>query len=115
MVRRRAMGALAERIAALESGAEERGKMVDGVRESVVSLETRMDRRFESLEIKMDRRFEGLEARMDRRFETSEAKMDHRFETMDAKMSRQFLWLVGIQVTTLATIVAAVVAAFVKR
>jgi hypothetical protein len=51
--------------------------MLDGIREALVSLEARMDRRFEGL---------------------------------DQKLSRHFMWLVGIQVTTLAAIVAALAA-----
>jgi hypothetical protein len=31
-------------------------------------------------------------------------------DSLDSKVSRQFMWLVGIQVTTLAAIVAALVA-----
>jgi len=31
-------------------------------------------------------------------------------QSLDAKVSRQFMWLVGIQVTTLAAIVAALLA-----
>ncbi len=55
-----------------------------------------------------------LEQRTDARFDA----VDRRFETLDAKMSRQFMWLVGIQVTTLAAVVttlAAVVAALISR
>lgn len=47
-----------------------------------------------------------------------EQRMDARFETLDGKMSRQFMWLVGIQVTTLAAIMttlAAIVIAVIPR
>ncbi len=43
----------------------------------------------------IDRRFEGVERRLD---------------AVDEKLSRSFVWLVGVQVTTLAAIVAALVA-----
>jgi len=72
--------------------------MLDGIREAIVHLEQRMDRRFELLEQRsaaIDQRFVGL---------------DQRIDNLDAKVSRQFMWLVGIQVTTLAAIVAALVA-----
>ena len=62
---------------------------VNGVRDSVSSLEARMDRRFEGI--------------------------DRRLDAIDDKLSRQFLWLVGIQVTTLATIVVVVLAVVIAR
>ena len=62
--------------------------MQAGIREAVVALEARMDRRFEAV----DRCFERVEQRLD---------------ALDAKFSRYLLWLVGLQVTTLAAMVAA--------
>jgi hypothetical protein len=47
-----------------------------------------------------------------------EQRTDARFDALDAKMSRQFMWLVGIQVTTLVAVVTAltaVVAALISR
>lgn len=44
-----------------------------------------------------------LEQRMDSRFET----LDRRVDVLDGKVSRQFMWLVGIQITTLVAIVVA--------
>ena len=46
-----------------------------------------------------------LEQRTDARFDA----VDRRFEALDDKMSRQFTWLVGIQITTLVAIVAALI------
>ena len=50
----------------------------------------------------MDARFDLV----DRRFES----VDRRFESMDDKISRQFIWVVGVQVTTLVAIVGALLA-----
>lgn len=86
------MAGVEERVAYLEGRVEDHSHMVNGIREALVSLEARMDRRFEAI----DRRFETI----DRRFEA----IDQRFETLDAKISRQFVWLVGIQVTTLVAV-----------
>jgi len=89
---------LDERVAFLEGRVVEHSHMLDGIREAIVHLEQRMDRRFELLEQRfaaIDQRFVGL---------------DQRIDNLDAKVSRQFMWLVGIQMTTLAAIVAALVA-----
>jgi hypothetical protein len=66
---------------------EEHSKSVDGVREALVSLEARVDARFESV----DRRFEAV----DRRFDGVERRID----ALDVMVGRQFVWTVGIQVT----------------
>ena len=47
-----------------------------------------------------------LEQRMDARFEA----VDRRFDALDGKMSRQFMWLVGLHVTTLVAIVTTLAA-----
>jgi hypothetical protein len=85
------MASVEERLAYLEGRVEDHSQMVNGIREALASLETRMDRRFEQI----DRRFEQI----DRRFE----QVDQRFDALDAKMSRQFVWLVGAVVTVALT------------
>ena len=86
--------------------------MLDGIRDAIVHLEQRMDRRFELLE----QRFTGIEQRfigIDQRFAAIDqrlAGMDERIGSLDVKVSRQFMWLVGMHVTTLVAIVAALVA-----
>lgn len=89
------MPSVEERIAFLEGRVEEHSSGISGIREALVHLEERMDRRFESIDARfqaVDHRFEGMERRLD---------------GLDDKMSRHFVWLVGVQVTTLAAIVAA--------
>ena len=82
------MPTLEERVAYLEGRVTEHSKAMDGIREALVSLEARIDARFES----MDRRVERVERRLD---------------SLDDKVSRYFVWMIGAQVTTLAAIVAA--------
>ena len=36
-------------------------------------------------------------------------RLEERMDALDSKMSHQFMWLVGIQVTTLVTVVAALI------
>lgn len=79
--------------------------MLNSIRDTIVNLEQRMDRRFDAIEQRMDRRFEAI----DQRFATVDQKIDKRFGDLDMKMSRQFMWLAGMQVTTLAAVLAALV------
>jgi predicted nucleic acid-binding Zn-ribbon protein len=108
-----AMATLEERVAYLEGQVSEHSHTLIEIRDSVRHLEQRFDARFEQLE----RRFEQLEGRCDtrfdqleRRFETRFDVSDRRFEALDDKVARHFTWLVGIQVTTLAAIVGALLA-----
>jgi hypothetical protein len=66
------------------------------LREAVGRFEARVDRRFESV----DRRFDAIERKIDR---------------IDDRMSRQFMWLVGLQMTTLIAVVGALTAALATR
>jgi hypothetical protein len=88
-------GTLEERVAYLEGQVSERSHALLEVRDAIRSLEHRIDGRFEGV----DRRFDAV----DRRFDT----MDRRIDALDDTVSRQFVWLVGIQVTTLVAIVSA--------
>lgn len=100
---------LEERVAFLEGKVEEHSRTLDGVREAVVQLEQRMDRRFEGV----DRRFEALDRRfeaLERRLDGLDQKLDQRTDALDQKISRQFVWLVGVQVTTLVALVGALLA-----
>jgi len=89
------METLEERVAYLEGKMEEHSLAFTSLRDSITDLGQRMAACFEAV----DRRFQAI----DRRFET----IDRKFELMDDKMSRHFLWLVGIQVTTLIAVVGA--------
>ena len=81
-----------ERVAFLEGRVEEHSQMVNGIRDALTSLEARMDRRFEQFETRVDQRFVQVDARID---------------ALDGKVSRQFVWLVGLHVTSLITVMAA--------
>ena len=110
------MATLEERVAYLEGQVSEHSHTLIEIRDSIRQLERRfdarfeaIDRRFENLERSIDARFDGVDRRfdiIDRRFEA----VDRRIDGLDDKMSRQFVWLVGIQVTTLVAIVGALLA-----
>jgi hypothetical protein len=91
-----------ERVAYIEGQVSEQSHAMVEVREAVRMLEHRVDGRFEA----MDWRFEAIDRRfeaVDRRFDT----VDRRIDALDEKLSRYFVWLVGLQVTTLVAIVGA--------
>ena len=101
-----------ERVAFVEGRMEEQAVIISEFRQSMVALEERLDRRFEHIEA----RFMQIEARftqIDARFLQIDARFTHidgRFDALDAKMSRQFVWLVGLFVTTALAMVGAVMA-----
>jgi predicted nucleic acid-binding Zn-ribbon protein len=84
-----------ERVACIEGQVSEHTHALTDVRDAVQSLE----RQVQSLEHQMDARFEAV----DRRFDS----VERRIHVLDEKVSRQFVWLVGLQVTTLAATVGA--------
>jgi uncharacterized coiled-coil protein SlyX len=92
------MPTLEERVAYLEGQVSEQSHALIEVRDALRHFEQRVDARFEGV----DRRFEAI----DRRFDT----VDRRIDALDDKVSQQFVWLVGIQVTTLIAIVGALLA-----
>ena len=103
------MPTIDDRVALLERQVSE----ILPLRDAVTHLEHRMDASFQAVDRRfeaVDRRFEAIDRRfdtVDRRLDGLDDKMSRQFETVHDRMSRQFMWLVGIQVTTLAAIVAA--------
>ncbi len=94
-----------ERVAFLEGRVVEQSNTLGGIRETMASLENRLERRLESLEQSLSQRLQALEASVSQRFE----RVDQRFDALDTKMSRQFMWLAGMLLTTLVAVVAALV------
>ena len=108
------MATVDERVAFLEGRVNEQGQMINGIRDALVSLEERMDRRFEGI----DRRFESLEQRLnalDRKMDTALATTNQRMDAGVAAQDHRFAWLVGIQLTTTAAVVGTLLAALLMR
>jgi uncharacterized coiled-coil protein SlyX len=99
------MRAVDERLSYLEGRSREQQVMVDGLGQEVANLRTDMNRGFEAV----DRRFEAVDRRfeaIDRRFDG----LDRKMEILDDRVGRQFVWLVGVQVMTLAAVVTSLAA-----
>ena len=127
------MATVDERVAFLEGRVNEQSLMINGIREALVSLEQRMDRRFESIEQrlnaldqKVDAGFAAMNLRMDTALATLDQKidaglaavnqkMDAGFAALDRKIDHRFAWVVGIQLTTTVAVVGTVLAALLAR
>ena len=116
------MATVDERVAFLEGRVNEQSQMINGIREAIVSLEERMDRRFESIEQRLntlDRKIDvGLAAvnqKIDAGLAALDQKMDAGFAALDRKIDHRFAWVVGIQLTTTVAVVGAVLAALLAR
>ena len=89
------METVEERLMVVEHKVAENARRIDGLREAIVELGERMDRRFEGMEQRFDRRFEAI---------------DRRFEQVEQNLSTHFRWIVGIQMTTLIAMIGAIAA-----
>jgi tetrahydromethanopterin S-methyltransferase subunit B len=68
----------------------------------------RVEERVAHLEGQVNELSQGL-AEVKETMRHFQQRVDARFDTLDDKVSRQFMWLVGIQITTLVAIVAALI------
>jgi len=92
------MATLEERVAYIEGQMAEQSHAFLAMRESLKEIGQRIDRVEQRID-RVEQRIDRIEQRIDR--------IEHRIDALDEKMSRQFLWLVGIQVTTLVAVVGA--------
>jgi hypothetical protein len=112
------VGAVEERIAAVESSVGEHSLMISGIHQAIVSLERRMDQQFAGVDQRftaVDQRFTALEQRLDQRFTALEQRLDQRFTAFDSKMSRQFQWIIGLQMTAFVAMIATLFSALLAR
>ena len=114
------MSTLDERVTAVEGKVEEHSGGFGDLRGLISRLDEKIDRRIDAI----DRRIDGLDEKIDRRIDALDQKVDRfreelaaridgqtaRIDRLDQKFSRHFLWLLGVQVTTLIAIVGALVA-----
>jgi len=104
------MATLEERVAYIEGQMAEQSHAFLAMRELLKEIGQRIDRVDQRID-RVDQRLDRLEQRMEARFEAVDRRfetIDHRFIAIEEKMSRQFLWIVGIQITTLIAVVGAV-------
>jgi chromosome segregation ATPase len=103
----------------LDKGMERLDQRMDGLDQRMDGLDQRMDgldQRMDGLDQRMDRldgRIDRLDGRIDRldgRIDSQGQRTEQVYESLNDKMSRQFLWLVGIQVTTLLVIISTILA-----
>jgi len=121
-------GTLEERIAYLEGKIEEQSRGYGEIREAIqhlgeriTSLDQKLDRFREELSSRIDALDQRLSGRIDAlggRVDALDQKVDRfrdelsgRIDALDQKVSRHFVWMVGIQITILVTVVGVLAAA----
>ena len=115
-----------ERVTVLEVHFKAQLAALQDIKDSVTSLERRMNQRFDEVERRfqqVDHRFEQIDRRfeqIDRRFEQVDRRfeqIDRRFESTDRRfeaVDQRFLWLIGIQIATLLAVVGFAVSVVTK-
>ena len=112
------MATVEARVSAVEVRVEEQGRSLGDLRELIVALDQKIDRRFDAIDRRfdaIDQRFEQVDRRFDaieRRFEQGDRRfesLDHRIEVLDLKVTRQFMWVVGVQLGALGAFTAALI------
>ncbi len=121
-------GTLEERVAYLEGKVEEQSRGYGEIREAIqhlgeriTSLDQKLDRFREELSSRIDALDQRLSGRIDAlggRVDALDQKVDRfrdelsaRIDALDQKVSRHFVWMVGIQITILVTVVGVLAAA----
>ncbi|MGR3294325.1 MAG: hypothetical protein ACUZ9M_09960 [Candidatus Scalindua sp.] len=111
---------LEERVAYLEGKVEEHSKGLEDIKDLIISLDQKFDRRMDALDQKFDSRIDAFDQKFDRRIDALDQKidsrgdslnqrinnLDQRIEHLDQKFSKYFLWIIGIQVTIFLSIIA---------
>lgn len=104
------MTTIEERVAYVEGRLAEQSEMFVDLRTGLSNLAGRVDQ----IEQSMNRRFDQVDARfvqMEARFAQMDDRIDSRFGRIDA----HFRWIVGVQITTAMTVIAALIGALAVR
>jgi len=102
---------LEERVAYLEGRVEEHSHVwrdllerLDRLEKRVDTLDQRLSARIEALDQRLSANIEALDQRLSARIEALDQRLSARIEALDQKFSRYSLWIIGIQVTVLLSI-----------
>jgi chromosome segregation ATPase len=121
-------GTLEERVAYLEGKVEEQSRGYGEIREAIqhlgeriTSLDQKLDRfreelssRIDALDQRLSGRIDALSGRvdaLDQKVDRFRDELSGRIDALDQKVSRHFVWMVGIQITILVTVVGVLAAA----
>ncbi|RMH32114.1 MAG: hypothetical protein D6690_14785 [Nitrospirae bacterium] len=121
------MATLEERVAYLEGKVEEHSRGFGEIREMLAHLDRRitaldqkvdlfreeLSRRIDALDQKVDRFREELSSRidaLDQKVDRFREELSSRIDALDQKIDRHFVWIIGVQITTLLAIIAALLA-----
>jgi uncharacterized coiled-coil protein SlyX len=103
-----------ERVAYLEGKVEEHSKAWVDLKEMIIHLDQKVDRhreelsgRINALDQKLDRRMDALDQRLSGRMDAIDQRLSGRMDALDQKFSKFLLWIIGVQVTTLLAMIAA--------
>lgn len=100
---------LEERVAYLEGKVEEHSGAWEDLKDMMIHLNEKVDRRVDALDQKVDNFREELSGRinaLDRKLDSRVDSLDSKINALDQKFSRYFLWIIGIQVTIFLAIIA---------
>ena len=103
---------LEARVAYLEGKLEEHSRGFGEIRELLVHLSGRVDALDQKVDSRcnaLDSRINVLDQKVDRFRAALAVQIDSRINALDQKVSRQFIWLVGIQVAVLLSVIGALV------
>lgn len=64
-----------------------------------------MDKRITTLEVRMDETAKSID-RLDRSITDLRSDMDKKFDRMESKFDRKFLWLIGVQISSMLVLMA---------
>jgi uncharacterized coiled-coil protein SlyX len=90
-----------ERLAFVEARVEEHSKAWEDLKEMLIQLDQKVDRRIDALDQKVDRRIDALDQKVDR----FRDELSSRIDALDQRLSRYSLWIIGIQVTIFLAII----------
>ncbi len=92
---------LEERVAYLEGKVEEHSRAWEDLKDTIIHLDQKVDRRIDALDQKVDRFREELSSKID----ALDQKVNGRIDALDQKLSKYFLWIIGVQITVFLAII----------
>ncbi len=101
------MPTVEERVAYLEGRLQDQDVAFDDLRSSIRTLDERLTGRIDGLDERLTGRIDVLDERLTGRLDALDAKVDRVFYELESRISRLFNWSVGIQMSVLLAVIAA--------
>jgi hypothetical protein len=107
----RRLAGIDERLTSLEQRIDAKSAALDQMLDAKIeALDHKLEAKIDAIDRKLDAKVDALDRKIDAKIETLDRKIDEKIEALDRKIDEKFRWMLGLQMTLIAVVLASILA-----